>query len=79
MRIHTVTAAILLLSRFFSSSFRPTTVAMRLSSSYLTYKHAVLVAVIAVQVRVILVLKLVAWCSGNSFNPINEVTVRRAR
>jgi len=23
--------------------------------------------------------KLVAWCSGNAFDPINEVTVRRAR
>jgi len=22
---------------------------------------------------------LVAWCSGNAFDPINEVTVRRAR
>jgi len=23
--------------------------------------------------------QLVAWCSGNAFDPINEVTVRRAR
>jgi len=22
---------------------------------------------------------VVAWCSGNAFDPINEVTVRRAR